>query len=93
MKVQTNIKGLEIVNSINLINKINPINQTDSINLINSIYYVYPEPLNPEPLNLSKRRPDMAEDLKKMYRTSMDDQFPPKMEISFLDENNRQTLF
>ena len=35
----------------------------------------------------------MAEDLKKMYRTIMDDQFPPKMEISFIDENNRQTLF
>jgi phosphoribosylaminoimidazolecarboxamide formyltransferase/IMP cyclohydrolase len=34
----------------------------------------------------------MAEDLKKMYRTIMDDQFPPKMEISFVDENNRQTL-
>ena len=25
----------------------------------------------------------MAEDLKKMYRTIMDDHFPPKMEISF----------
>ena len=35
----------------------------------------------------------MAEDLKKMYRTIMDDQFPPKMEISFADETNRQTLF
>ena len=35
----------------------------------------------------------MAEDLKKMYRTIMDDQFPPKMEISFVDEKNRQTLF
>jgi len=35
----------------------------------------------------------MAEDLKKMYRTIMDDQFPPKMEISFVDQNNRQTLF
>jgi len=35
----------------------------------------------------------MAEDLKKMYRTIMDDQFPPKMEISFVDDNNRQTLF
>jgi phosphoribosylaminoimidazolecarboxamide formyltransferase/IMP cyclohydrolase len=35
----------------------------------------------------------MAEDLKKMYRTIMDDQFPPKMEISFIDDNNRQTLF
>jgi phosphoribosylaminoimidazolecarboxamide formyltransferase/IMP cyclohydrolase len=35
----------------------------------------------------------MAEDLKKMYRTIMDDKFPPKMEISFVDDNNRQTLF
>jgi len=35
----------------------------------------------------------MAEDLKKMYRTIMDDHFPPQMEISFVDENNRQTLF
>ena len=35
----------------------------------------------------------MAQDLKKMYRTIMDDQFPPKMEISFADETNRQTLF
>jgi phosphoribosylaminoimidazolecarboxamide formyltransferase/IMP cyclohydrolase len=35
----------------------------------------------------------MAEDLKKMYRTIMDDQFPPKMEISFIDDNSRQTLF
>jgi phosphoribosylaminoimidazolecarboxamide formyltransferase/IMP cyclohydrolase len=35
----------------------------------------------------------MAEDLKKMYRTIMDDQFPPKMEISFVDDDNRQTLF
>jgi phosphoribosylaminoimidazolecarboxamide formyltransferase/IMP cyclohydrolase len=35
----------------------------------------------------------MVEDLKKMYRTIMDDHFPPKMEISFIDEGNRQTLF
>ena len=35
----------------------------------------------------------MSEDLKKMYRTIMDDQFPPKMEISFVDDNSRQTLF
>lgn len=35
----------------------------------------------------------MAEDLKKMYRTIMDDHFPPKMEISFIDGDNRQTLF
>jgi phosphoribosylaminoimidazolecarboxamide formyltransferase / IMP cyclohydrolase len=35
----------------------------------------------------------MAEDLKKMYRTIMDDHFPPEMEISFVDQDNRQTLF
>jgi len=35
----------------------------------------------------------MAEDLKKMYRTIMDDNFPPKMEVSFVDDNQRQTLF
>ena len=35
----------------------------------------------------------MAEDLKKMYRTIMDDHFPPEMEISFIDKNQRQTLF
>jgi len=35
----------------------------------------------------------MAEDLKKMYKTIMDDQFPPNMEISFIDGDNRQTLF
>jgi phosphoribosylaminoimidazolecarboxamide formyltransferase/IMP cyclohydrolase len=35
----------------------------------------------------------MAEDLKKMYRTIMDDHFPPQMEISFVDESKRQTLF
>lgn len=35
----------------------------------------------------------MAEDLKKMYRTIMDDHFPPRMEISFVDANVRQTLF
>jgi phosphoribosylaminoimidazolecarboxamide formyltransferase/IMP cyclohydrolase len=35
----------------------------------------------------------MADDLKKMYRTIMDDQFPPKMEISFIDDDKRQTLF
>ena len=34
----------------------------------------------------------MAEDLKKMYRTIMDDHFPAKMEISFIDDNQRQTL-
>jgi len=35
----------------------------------------------------------MTEDLKKMYRTIMDDHFPPNMEISFVDEDKRQTLF
>jgi phosphoribosylaminoimidazolecarboxamide formyltransferase/IMP cyclohydrolase len=35
----------------------------------------------------------MAEDLKKMYRTIMDDHFPPQMEISFVDQDKRQTLF
>jgi phosphoribosylaminoimidazolecarboxamide formyltransferase/IMP cyclohydrolase len=35
----------------------------------------------------------MAEDLKKMYRTIMDDHFPPTMEISFVDRDQRQTLF
>jgi phosphoribosylaminoimidazolecarboxamide formyltransferase / IMP cyclohydrolase len=34
----------------------------------------------------------MSDDLKKMYRTIMDDHFPPKMEISFVDGANRQTL-
>jgi len=35
----------------------------------------------------------MAEDLKKMYRTIMDDHFPPEMEISFVDQDKKQTLF
>jgi phosphoribosylaminoimidazolecarboxamide formyltransferase/IMP cyclohydrolase len=35
----------------------------------------------------------MAEDLKKMYRTVMDDQFSPNMEITFVDGDRRQTLF
>jgi phosphoribosylaminoimidazolecarboxamide formyltransferase/IMP cyclohydrolase len=35
----------------------------------------------------------MAEDLKKMYKTIVKDNFPPKMEITFADEKNRQTLF
>ncbi len=35
----------------------------------------------------------MVEDLKKMYKTIMDDHFPPNMEISFVDGDNRQTLF
>lgn len=35
----------------------------------------------------------MADDLKQMYRTIMDDHFTPKMEISFVDKDKRQTLF
>jgi len=35
----------------------------------------------------------MAEDLKQMYKTVMDDHFPPNMEISFVEQGNRQTLF
>ena len=35
----------------------------------------------------------MPEDLKKMYRTIMADHFPPQMEISFVDQDKRQTLF
>jgi phosphoribosylaminoimidazolecarboxamide formyltransferase / IMP cyclohydrolase len=35
----------------------------------------------------------MAEDLKKMYRTILDEHFPPQMEISFVDAGRRQTLF
>ncbi len=35
----------------------------------------------------------MAEDLKKMYKTIVGDPFPPKMEISFVDADKRQTLF
>ena len=36
----------------------------------------------------------MAEDLKKMYKTIMDDHFPPRMEISFIEQDDRrQTLF
>jgi phosphoribosylaminoimidazolecarboxamide formyltransferase/IMP cyclohydrolase len=35
----------------------------------------------------------MAEDLKKMYRTIMDDHFPSNMEISFVEGEERQTLF
>jgi len=34
----------------------------------------------------------MAEDLKKMYRTIVEDHFPARMEISFVEENERQTL-
>jgi len=35
----------------------------------------------------------MAEDLKKMYRTIVEDHFPSRMEISFVEEKERQTLF
>ena len=35
----------------------------------------------------------MAEDLKKMYKTIMGDHFPPNMEISFINQQDRQTLF
>ncbi|MFP4476638.1 MAG: IMP cyclohydrolase [Desulfatibacillaceae bacterium] len=35
----------------------------------------------------------MAEDLKKMYRTIAGDKFPPRMEVSFVDESGRQTLY
>ncbi|MFO7839304.1 MAG: IMP cyclohydrolase [Desulfosalsimonadaceae bacterium] len=35
----------------------------------------------------------MADDIKQMYKTIMDDHFPPRMEISFVDEKSRQTLF
>ncbi len=35
----------------------------------------------------------MSQDLKKMYRTIAGDNFPPQMEISFVDEKGRQTLF
>lgn len=35
----------------------------------------------------------MSKDLKDMYKTIMDDHFPPRMEITFSDGDNRQTLF
>ena len=35
----------------------------------------------------------MSEDLKKMYKTIVDDHFPPQMEISFLHPDKRQTLY
>jgi phosphoribosylaminoimidazolecarboxamide formyltransferase/IMP cyclohydrolase len=47
----------------------------------------------PEAAIRSRRDKRMAEDLKKMYRTVMDDHFPSKMEISFVEGNDRQTLF
>ena len=34
----------------------------------------------------------MSSDLKQMYKTIMDDHFPPQMEISFVDGGSRQTL-
>lgn len=33
------------------------------------------------------------QDLKAAYKTIMDDHFPPRMEIAFVDDDNRQTLF
>lgn len=35
----------------------------------------------------------MSKDLKQMYKTIMDDHFTPRMEVSFVDGKNRQTLF
>ena len=35
----------------------------------------------------------MAKDLKQMYKTIAGDNFPPQMEISFVDDKGRQTLF
>jgi phosphoribosylaminoimidazolecarboxamide formyltransferase/IMP cyclohydrolase len=35
----------------------------------------------------------MADDIKQMYKTIMDDHFPPRMEISFVDDSGRQTLY
>ena len=35
----------------------------------------------------------MSEDLKKMYRTIVEDSFPANMEVSFVDKEKRQTLF
>lgn len=34
----------------------------------------------------------MAEDLKKMYKTIVEENFPARMEIGFVDDNHRQTL-
>jgi phosphoribosylaminoimidazolecarboxamide formyltransferase / IMP cyclohydrolase len=45
--------------------------------------------VNPE----SNKEQAMAEDLKTMYRTIVDEHFPPRMEISFVDDKGRQTLF
>ncbi|MBR9979622.1 MAG: IMP cyclohydrolase [Desulfatitalea sp.] len=35
----------------------------------------------------------MAEDLKQMYRTIVEDHFPSRMEVSFVEGHERQTLF
>ena len=35
----------------------------------------------------------MAEDLKKMYRTIVEDHFPSRMEVSFIEDDQRQTLY
>ncbi len=35
----------------------------------------------------------MSEDLKKMYSTIVEDNFPANMEVSFIDKEKRQTLF
>ena len=35
----------------------------------------------------------MPDDLKKMYKTIVDEHFPPRMEINFIDETGRQTLY
>ncbi len=35
----------------------------------------------------------MSKDLKAMYKTIMDDHFTPNLEVSFVDGDNRQTLF
>ncbi len=35
----------------------------------------------------------MSDDLKKMYKTIMDDHFPSRMEIAFVEGDTRQTLF
>ena len=35
----------------------------------------------------------MSKDLKQMYKTIMDDNFTPQMEVAFVDGNSRQTLF
>lgn len=35
----------------------------------------------------------MVDDLKRMYKTIVDEHFPPRMEISFIDDHSRQTLY